>query len=254
MNFINKLYQLSRPIVAIGLIAVLAIVIFPIKTVQAADMSGSGYIIKMGTINIVSGTVGNSSVKLSTTVGQTVSGEFETTGYRLRSGFQHTATSEPFSFSLGTDAISLGSLIASTFGGANTTLTVGGAGVHGYSVKAIEDHSLQIGESQSTIPDTVCDPKEKCTPNRASPWTSTISYGFGYNMSGDDVDQNDFTDSTYFRPFANNQSNQVPVTLMGKPGRTEKATATITFQANISPTQGNGTYENSIQFIALPSY
>lgn len=233
---------------------VLSLTLFPVRTAFAEDLSGNGYIIKMGTINIVSGTVGNNSLKLSTTVGQTTAGEFDSTGYRLKSGFQYSRTNEPFSFSLGTDSINLGSLIANTFGGTKTTLTVDGAGVRGYTVKAIENHSLQIGESQSTIPDTICDPEEKCTPNHASPWTATITYGFGYNMSGDDVDQTDFVDFNYFRPFANNQLNQVPVTLMGRPGRSQKAIATVTFRANISPTQGNGIYENSIQFIALPSY
>ncbi len=194
---------------------------------SAGDLSGSGYIIKMGTINIVSGTVENSTYKPSTT----------------GSGFQYSRDSEPFSLTLNTDSINLGTVIANTFAKTNATLTVTGAGVHGYTVKAIENHPLQIGESPSTIPDTVCDPKEKCTANHAAPWTSTSSYGFGYSL-----------DQTNFQPFANNSLNQVPVALMSNPKSTAKDTANLTFQANISPTQGDGLYENSIQFIALPSY
>ncbi len=255
MNFINKLHHQSILSVSGYLvILIIAVSFFPIQPANANELTGSDYIIKMGTINIVSGSVSNSSVKLSTTVGQTVSGEFETTGYRLKSGFQYSRTHEPFSFSISSDTISLGTLIANTFGSTKISLTVGAAGVQGYVVKAIENHSLQLGETKSAIPDTICDPEEKCTPSQASPWTSTTAYGFGYNLNGDDIDTTDFVDQTYFRPFPNNQLNQPPVTLMGRPGRTQKATATITFQANIPPTQGNGTYENSIQFIALPSY
>lgn len=255
MKIIDKPYHSSLLFLTKYLVILILIISpFPIRPVNASDLTGGGYIIKMGTINIVSGTVSNSSVKLSTTVGETAPGEFETTGYRLKSGFQYGRPSEPFSFSIGSDSINLGSLIANTFGNAKTTLTVGGAGVHGYTVKAIENHSLQVGETQNVIPDTICDPNKKCSPNQAAPWTSTTAYGFGYNLSGDDVDKTDFIDQTYFRPFANNQFNHIPVTLMSRIGRSQKAIATITFQANISPIQGNGTYENSIQFIALPSY
>jgi hypothetical protein len=222
--------------------------------VYAADLSGSGYIIKMGTINVVSGPVSNSTYRLNTTVGQTAPGQFETTGYRVSSGFQYSRTNEPFSFSINTESINLGTVIANTFARTNAALTVSGGGVRGYTVKAIENHSLQIGESLSTIPDTICDPKEKCTANHAAPWTSPTSYGFGYNLSGDNIDQAEFIDQTYFRPFANNQLNQTPIPLMSNPKSVSKTTTTITFQANISPTQGNGLYENSIQFIALPSY
>lgn len=228
--------------------------LLPVRLARAAPLSGGGYIIKMSTINIVGGSVSNSAVKLRTTVGETAPGEFETTGFRLKSGFQYDLPSEPFSFSLGSDSINLGSLLANTFGNVKTTLTVGGAGIHGYTVKAIENHSLQLGEIKTVIPDTICDPARKCTPNQAAPWTSTAAYGFGYNLSGDDIDTSDFVDPTHFRPFANNELNHTPVTLMGRSGRSKKAVATITFQANTSPTQENGIYENSIQFIAIPSY
>ncbi len=254
-NIINKPYHRATSTAKNSLLVfITTILLVSPGIVHAEELSGSGYIIKMGTINIVSGTVGSPSYKLSTTVGQTATGEFEVNGYRVKSGFQYSRTGEPFSFSLTSDSVNLGTVIANTFAKKTASLTITGAGIHGYTVKAIENHPLQIGESPSTIPDTVCDPKEKCTPNHASPWTSTTSYGFGYNLAGDDVDQAEFPNSTMFRPFADNQLNQTPITLMSNPKSASKATATLTFQANISPTQGNGFYENSIQFIALPSY
>lgn len=252
LNFTNRRYHFLLFLLPGILYSYLPGILLP---VYAEELSGSGYIIKMGTVNIVGGAISSPSYKLNTSVGQTTSGDFEITGYRIRSGFQYSRIgNEPFSFSLGDDSIDLGTVIANTFARTKTTLTVSGAGTHGYTVKTIENHPLQIGESPSTIPDTVCDPKEKCTANHAAPWTSTASYGFGYNLSGDDVDKTEFADQTFFRPFANSQLNQTPVTLISNPKPAKKATATIIFQANISPTQGNGPYENSIQFIALPSY
>jgi len=248
-----KPHQLYLGIFIFSTIVFIFLAISPIRT-YAGELSGSGYIIKMGTINIVSGNISGPNIKMNVSVGQTTQGEFETTGYRIKSGFQYNQSKEPFAFSINTDSVNLGSLIANTFGSSSATLTINGVGVRGYTLKAIENHALQIGDTPANIPDTICDPNEKCTPSNATPWTSTTAYGLGYSLQGDDVDQEDFVDTTYFRPFANNALNQNPATLMSRASFSKKSVATITLRANISPTQNNGLYENSIQFIAIPSY
>ncbi|MFZ2201880.1 MAG: hypothetical protein WAV56_00630 [Microgenomates group bacterium] len=241
----NKLHHLA------GLTLILSLFL-PVETVLASELSSESYIIKMGTINIGSGTKTSTAIKLTDTVGQTLQGEFAGTGYRTRVGFQYLPTTEPFSLTISATAVDFGTVKPAAFAGNSLDLTVNGAGVHGYSVSAIEDHPL-TAKPNVTIPDTACDPSDKCTPTHAGPWTSSMVYGFGYNLSGTDAEA-EFADATYFRPFANNAANQNPVVIMSRQGKGEKAVAKLTFRINVPPAQSSGAYQNTIQFIALPSF
>lgn len=198
------------------------------RPARAEELSGGNYIIKMGTINITSGTPTDAKAKSTDTV-------------------------EPFSLTVSAAAVDFGTVKPAAFAGSSLDLTINGAGVHGYSVSAIEDHPL-TAPPNITIPDTACDPNDKCTPTHASPWTSSLVYGFGYNLTGTDTDSTEFADATYFRPFANNAASQNPVVIMASPGRGGKAVAKLAFRINVPPTQASGAYQNTIQFIALPSF
>ena len=245
MRITNKIYQITILSFLFGLFSPLV--------AQAGEMTGGDYIIKMGTITIGGGTKTGPNVRLTDTVGQTLQGEFVGSGYRTRVGFQYLPTTEPFSLTISTSVVDFGTVKPATFAGSSLDLTVNGAGVHGYSVSAIEDHPL-TAKPNITIPDTTCDPSAKCTPTHASPWASSVAYGFGYNLIGPDTDQTEFADATYFRPFANNAANQNPVVIMSRQGRSEKAAAKLTFRINVPPSQTSGTYQNTIQFIALPAF
>lgn len=242
----NKLYQVLILTLALPLI-------LQVKTAQAEDLTSGNYIIKMGTINITSGTKTGGGIKLTDTVGQTLQGNFEGVGYRTRAGFQHLRSAEPFSLTTSTSVVNFGTVKPGVFAANTIDLTVNGAGVHGYTVSAIEDHPL-TAKQDASIPDTACDASDKCTPTHASPWISSIAHGFGYNMSGTDIDETEFVDTSFFRPFANNAANQNPVTIMSRQGKGEKVTAKLTLQINVPPSQASGAYQNTIQFIALPSF
>ncbi|MBI1872043.1 hypothetical protein HYS10_01350 [Candidatus Collierbacteria bacterium] len=223
--------------------------------VTADNPSSPLYNIKMGTINITGGTKTSPSFKLNDTVGQTVQGKFENTGFQVKAGFQYVRSRAPFSFTISNSAIDFGSVIANTFAADSSTLTVSVGSANGYSVKAIENHSPKVASTENTIPDTSCDAISPCAINQAAPWIDTNSYGFGYNMKGLGVNQNDFIDKTYYQPFPNNELGQDPITIMsGTNIRNKTEIATITYKINIPPTQLNGIYENAIQFIAIPSF
>ncbi len=224
MTITNKIYQITLLSFLFGL--------FSPVVVRAGEMTGGDYIIKMGTITIGGADKTGPAVRPTDTVGQ---------------------TTEPFSLTVSTNVVDFGTVKPATFAGGSLDLTVNGAGVHGYSVSAIEDHPL-TAKPDIIIPDTACDPSAKCTPTRASPWTSSVAYGFGYNLDGPDTDQTEFADATHFRPFANNAANQNPVVIMSRQGRGEKAAAKLTFRVNVPPSQTSGAYQNTIQFIALPSF
>ena len=223
------------------------------STAFADNLRSTDFRIQMGTINSGGGNQSGGGFKLANTVGQTAQGQFDVAGYRVRAGFQYIHSIIPFTFSVNKIAVNFGSVLPSTIYTDTNVLTVHAGGAYGYVVKAIENQLLTSSGS-TTIPNTTCNPALTCSLSDATPWTSTLSYGFGYNVSGDDTDTADFVNSTYFRPFPANSLAQNPVTIMSKSGVTRASVATVTYQLIVSPTQPAGTYHNIIQYLALPSY
>ncbi|NCO89170.1 hypothetical protein GW881_04615, partial [Candidatus Roizmanbacteria bacterium] len=119
-----------------------------------------------------------------------------------------------------------------------------------------------------TIPNTTCDSGTSCSKSSANIWSSPSSYGFGYNMDGEDIPV-DFGGLTYFRPFPDRSATEDPEIIMTSSNVTLNITptpnptgtprditheATITFKANISPIQAAGSYQAVINFVATPSF
>lgn len=241
--------------IIIGLISLVGLMRLMRPTPTFADnLFSSSFRIQMGTINIGGGNKTGGGFKLSDTIGQTAQGQFDVAGYRVRAGFQYIHSVIPFTFTVDKISVNFGSILPATFYTDTNVLTVHAGGAFGYSVKAIENQPLTRSSDSTTIANTTCDTGSPCSTSNATPWTSTSAYGFGYNLSGDDVDTADFVDSTYFRPFPANSLAEDPVTVMNKSGVTRTSTATVTYKINISAVQATGTYYNIIQYIALPSF
>lgn len=237
------------------LIVYLLIVAFQSNSAYADNLASPDFKIQMGTINITGGEKSGGGYKLSDTVGQTAQGQFDSTGYRVKAGFQYVRSTIPFSFTISNLNIDFGTLVPNTPATASNTLRVTSGSAYGYTVKAIEDHTLQTSAGQN-IADTSCNASTPCDINSATAWNHPGRYGLGYNMSGTDVDTSIFIDSSYYRPFANNFLGHNPVTVMTKSGVTTSAgsTATVTYTILIPGSQPAGKYQNIVQYIAVPSY
>lgn len=252
---IIKLSSLTNhiPIRFLLLSSFLALLLSP--TLSLADnLRSPGYEIRMSTINVTGGRKESGGYTLTDTVGQTVQGQFDSTGYTIKAGFQYIHTLVPFTFTISDLDIDLGYLIPNAASTASHNLSVRVGSAFGYGVSAIADHPLQ-NTAAAQIPDTSCNPATPCTLNDANIWTSTTSYGFGYNMAGDDVNITDFVDSTYFRPFPSASFGHSPVTVMSRTGSAnDTSTATVTYKVLVDATQESGQYTNIIQYIATPSF
>ena len=220
--------------------------------IYAENLRSDTYRVDMGTVNMTGGRKESSSYNLTDTVGQTFQGQFDSNGYRVRAGFQYIHSLIRFSFTISDLTIDLGTLTPQTPSTATNTLTISTGNAYGYTVKAIENHELRANNND--VPDTACDAATTCTTTDANVWASNTDYGFGYNMSGDDVDTTDFVDSTYFRPFSNDEDADSPSTVMSSTGIATSSAATVTYKANISATQPAGYYTTPIRFIAIPSF
>jgi hypothetical protein len=215
-------------------------------------MTNDDYILQMGNFNMAAGKPSGSGYAVSYTAGQTGPGLYTGTNYKVRAGFQYIYTLYPFSFSVSNTNIDFGTLTATNPVTRTNTLTVSNNSAYGYQVTASENHPLLAPAYGAIIPDTVCD-SGPCTPSTSGPWTSTLTYGFGYrcdNVSATDC-ATGFSDPTYYKPFDASPSAQVVMT-GANVGKNKQCQ--ITYKVNISGTQAAGTYTNTIMYIATPTY
>jgi len=226
---------------------------FNLSEANAVPMDSSRFKIESANIEIAGGNKSSTSYKLADTVGQLAAGQYSSTGYVVKAGFQYLHSIIPFRFSISDINIDLGILIPSTPSTATTNLTVYFGGAGQYQVTAIEEGPLKT-QSGNVIPDTTCDGgANTCSESLAKVWSSTSAYGFGYGMSGNDI-STDFIDGTYFRPFPDRTAAESPATIMTSINVGKNRSSTVTFKANISSTQPAGSYQTVINFVATPSF
>lgn len=220
----------------------------------AKNMSSDNYQIQMGNFNMASGKKQSAGYKLLDTLGQNAPGEYDSTGFIIKAGFEYIKSIIPFSFTISDLSINFGSLIADNPTTQSNTLTVSSGGGTGYQITTMEDHPLQAPGTITQIPDTTCDGGvNTCDEQTAKVWSSTTAYGFGFNMSGNDIPA-DFADSTYFRQFADKSGSENPQVVMSSLNVGTNRQSTVTYKVNVSGVQAAGNYENSITFICTPGY
>lgn len=205
----------------------------------------------MPNLNSGAGIPSSSNYSVSSTIGQTSAGLYSSSGYRVKSGFQYIYSIIPFSFAISSVSINFGHLVSQTPVTATNTLTIASGGAGGYQVKASENNPLKVGSTSRTIPNTACN--VSCTNTAAGIWNSNTKYGFGFNMSGQDIPA-DFTDLTYFRPFADRGSSESPQIVMSSIYVGRGRQSTVTYKVNVSGVQAAGIYNNIITYTAIPSY
>lgn len=225
------------------------------KPVRALNMSSDSYEIQMGNLNMTSGRKTGGGNVLTDTVGQTAPGEYISNGYKVLAGFQYINSIIPFSFTISDLSISFGSLIPGIPSTLTNTLTVVAGSAGGWQVTTMENHELRTPTGTAEIDDTSCNGgAQTCSISDANLWDDNGQYGFGYNLSGENIDADDFVNSDYYRPFANDEDDDSPVTIMSSEAATRSATATVTYKVNISALQTAGNYQNYLTFVATPTY
>lgn len=218
-------------------------------------MNSSGFTIESANVSDAAGNKSSTNYNLSDTVGQLAAGQFSSSGYIIKAGFQYLRTITPFSFTISNININFGAVTSGVPATvtANLIVTYGGGGGL-YQVTAAELGQLTNADGSASVPDTSCDGgTDTCTAYVAKPWTSSSAYGFGYNMSGQDI-PTDFINSTYYREFSDRNVSEAPAVVMSSTNVGKNRTATVTFKLNPSGNQAAGTYQTIIDYVATPSY
>ena len=164
-----------------------------------------------------------------------------------------TVSISRLSFSISDLDLNFGPLVPNVGSTVTNTITISTPTAHGYDILAIASHPLKTIGGNSTIPDTKCNAGLNCSESQSKKWDENNAYGFGFNATGVGT-SNYFTDSTYYRQFADNSLNETPQIIMSEDIPVENHSSLVTYKINISPMQAAGTYQNSINFIAVPKY
>lgn len=222
------------------------------STIHAQHFTSDSYIIDWGNFNLTSGRKTSVNYRLTDTVGQNAPGFSEGDSLRIKAGFQYIYdTFTELSFTIDKLNIDFGTLVPGIGVTDTNLLTVTTPSGHGYQIMAQQNHPLWINSS-NFIPNTTCD-TDDCTPTFSTPWTGSTKYGFGYNVVGLGATAY-FTDSTYFRPFANFSQNQESVVIASESSPVKDRQATVTYRVLVSPLQSAGNYENYITYTLVPRY
>lgn len=230
------------------------------KKINAQSFDSNSYHIDFGNFNMTSGKKTSNSYILTDTVGQNAPGKYDSTGFTVKSGFQYIYDSmEQFSFSISDLDLPFGSLTPNVGSTQSNIITITTPSGHGYEILAIANHPLL--SNNYTIPDTSCDNND-CTISASTPWNLSSTYGFGFNALGINGSgtvtnigtSNYFTDSTYYRPFADQSQNDLPQIFMSEDTHVTNRLAKITYKVNISSNQAAGDYQNLVNLIAVPKY
>lgn len=224
-----------------------------IEILTAVTMESSMFRIESANTSIAAGEKSSSNYRLSDTLGQVSASEFSSAGYIVKAGFQYLKSVIPFKFSISSTNINFGTLVPNTPVTASLTLTVSFGASGEYQVMTAEIHPLKT-PFNTIIPDTSCDGgSETCTESVAKLWSSTSAYGFGYNMSGQDI-PSDFDSPLKFRPFPDLSNGENPAVVMSSTNVGRNRQATMTLKVNVSSIQPAGSYQTIINFIATPSF
>ncbi len=224
------------------------------QRIYAANLESTRFRIEAPSINTGGKTGTSAGYSLNTTLGQTAAGEFSSTGYVVKAGFQYIHSIIPFYFSISDTNVSFGTVTPQSAATDSITLEVdfGAAGQYEVTAEELQEMSLQNGND--TIPDTTCNGGgDTCTETSAKTWNSSTTYGFGYNMQGSGI-PTDFISSAYYRPFPNRTLVEAPAVVMSSLNVVKNHQSTMTFKVNVAPNQSAGTYSTVVNFIATPTF
>jgi hypothetical protein len=231
---------------------------FPLSIIYAPEaraemLNSNTYKIQMGNVDMSAGLPTSTNYKLGLTGGQIAPGQYGLTGNVVRAGFWYLKTIIPFRFSISGLQVDFGTLTPNTpIQNKTSVLTVSSGGAGGYQVTARENDALKTGAGSASIVDTSCD-NSGCDETNAGVWTLNNSYGFGYNMSGNDIPAT-FSNSTYFRPFPSATALENPAIVMSSLNVGRNRIATVTYKINVGGSQAAGDYKNYIVYVATPTY
>lgn len=110
-------------------------------------------------------------------------------------------------------------------------------------------NNLSNPNSKQIIPPTTCD-NGNCSPTHSDSWSSTLTYGVGYNCVGGSYCPLAFANSHAYRPLATGLNNAVE--LDSQLFNTNQHYSFL-YKINVSASQSLSSYSTNVQYLFLPN-
>lgn len=183
-------------------------------------------------------------------------GEFSGKNYTVRLGNNYSPAATPIIFSIPSLRLDFGILSPTNPVARASKLSVGNNSSYTYKVIASENNQLTEAKTGAKIPDTTCN-EGKCSETISGKWDSTLAYGLGYRCddSGSQCVAGDgsFQQSNFYKQLPDSSLGESASTVLSEgAGKTQEAT--VTYKVNISTSQPQGFYLNTVTFLLIPSY
>jgi hypothetical protein len=238
-----RLKNIRLEVISLLIAYYLSLVVMP---AYAQTMSNQDYIVQSQGFNPILNAPETSVANSDKTVLQGVN-------FKIRTGFESLTTTTPFSIGLSSDLVDFGALTPTNPVIRTIDLNINSLSTYGYSVLVFENNPL-TSANKAFIPDTTCDNGD-CGIETAALWTNSLTYGLGYrcdNLIGSDCDSV-FANPNFYKHFPDLASNDDVVSIMAGAGADNKS-ARISYKVNISGMQAQGSYNNTVTYLAVPNY
>ena len=159
--------------------------------------------------------------------------------------FSVTANAAPDGGSITDTVIDFATLVPNVPKSGSHTLEVLTNASNGYNVTTSEDTSLTTGAH--SIPDVIGD-DDSITESIAGPWESVTTLGFGYTLANVSGTSASFTSD--YKQFADESAIESAQSVMEGTVPTLGDAVDLTYKVNIGPSQVQGTYSNTVTYIA----
>ncbi len=175
--------------------------------------------------------------------------------YQVVLGFEDILSEDFYSIHSSTSLMDYGRLYPTNPVVRDLKLKIDAGSTHGYSVLAYEDHSLSDPSFINLIPDTSCD-RGLCSQSISAYWEDSLTYGLGFgceNIKGKPCLEEE---SNLFRKFSDESKGEKYEPVLKNDKENDKGAideGKIIFKLNISSSQENSIYSNTINYILVPN-
>lgn len=173
----------------------------------------------------------------------------------VTSGFPMLKSTAPLKFFISTNFIDYGPLSPGEPVIRNNTIKISNGSSYGYSIVAIQDHPLKDYAHNQLIPDSTCD-DGICNEINASKWINLTTFGSGYRCDSikGTYCPSDFDDSSFYKHFASSGSAELAQPIIKSGSSQDETEFKITHKVNISASQKDSFYKNTINILAIPFF
>lgn len=242
--------------ILVYLLSIIYYLLFAPMYAGALTMSNNNYLLQSN-LDSTTSTLNNSTYRLESSVGQNSPDAAKSQNYSLAPAPEPKSAAlpiVPFSFGISETAIDFGTLSPTNPVSRQHAITIQTGSAFGFTLYGSSNQPL-TNIQNAIIPNTTCD-NGQCNSDNSSVWTSTLAYGFGYRCENKKNIScgRGFSKQSYFKHIPNISSQEDSVVILESALPFYALEAILTYKLNVSGTQPQGNYENTITYIAVPNY